>query len=342
MSSTQLYAQPQRSHRASGESRRVGFELEFAGLDLRRTVGLLEQVYGETAHSSSLAEARLTHPRWGEFKVEVDSELAKSLARARARMREEARGRGELKAPADYDPLAEWLVNLTTELVPVEVVCPPVDVDHLTDLNPLVDSLRSAGALGTSESLLYAFGVHVNTEIPSLDAQTVARYLRAFALAQDWLVEVHRVDLSRRIAPFIDLYSGGYRRKVLGYDDNVSMESIIDDYLHFNPTRNRALDMLPLFKHIDEARVTATISDVRVKSRPTFHYRMPNCEINRPGWQLSSCWNPWCVVETLADSPELLEDLSVRYRRYDASLLNLRRPEWHQTLDQLLHDLTSA
>tara|TARA_R110000823_G_scaffold27609_20_gene80568 strand:- start:35416 stop:36444 length:1029 start_codon:yes stop_codon:yes gene_type:complete len=342
MPSTQNYALPRRTHSASGEKRQVGFELEFAGLDLRHTVSLLERVFDESAHSTSLAEARLTHARWGDFKVEVDSELAKSLAKTRARWREEARARGELKAPPDYDPLAEWLVNLTTELVPVEVVCPPVDIDQLADLDPLVDSLRAAGALGTSESLLYAFGVHINPDLPALDAQTVARYLRAFALAQDWLLEVHRVDLSRRFVPYIDLYSGSYRKKILGYDDRVSMDTLIDDYLHFNATRNRALDMLPLFKHIDEARISAKISDVRVKARPTFHYRMPNCEINRPGWRLANSWNPWCVVEALADSPELLDDLSAQFRRHDGNLLNLRRPAWHQTLDQLLHDLASA
>ncbi|MCB1844939.1 MAG: amidoligase family protein, partial [Halioglobus sp.] len=203
----------------------------------------------------------------------------------------------------------------------------------------LVGSLRKAGALGTSESLLYAFGVHINAEIPATDALTITRYLRAFALAQDWLVEVHRVNLSRRVAPFIDLYSSGYRKTLLAYTDDTTLDTVIDDYLHFNPTRNRALDMLPLFKHIDEARVNEAVSDARVNARPTFHYRLPNCEINLPGWSLAHCWNPWCVLEALAGDPALLDELAAQYRAYDAHLINLRRPPWHRRLDELLHDL---
>lgn len=339
MPSAQQYALPARNLCDSDKKRRVGFELEFAGLDFRHTVQVLEQVLNGPARSASLAEATVTHARWGDFFIEVDSELAKSLAKSRASWREEARARGDLKAPPDYDPLAEWLVNLTTELVPVEVVCPPVDIDALSDLDPLVDGLRKAGALGTSESLLYAFGVHINAEIPATDAQTISRYLRAFGLAQDWLVEVHRVNLSRRVAPFIDLYGSNYRKTLLDYDDATTLDTLIDDYLHYNPTRNRALDMLPLFKHIDEARINEAVSDARVNARPTFHYRMPNCEINLPGWSLANCWNPWCVVEALADDPQLLEELTAQYRAHDAHLINLRRPPWHRRLDELLHDL---
>jgi hypothetical protein len=30
------------------------------------------------------------------------------------------------------------------------------------------------------------------------------------------------------------------------------LDTLIDDYLEYNPTRNRALDFLPLFLHLDE------------------------------------------------------------------------------------------
>ena len=148
--------------------------------------------------------------------------------------------------------------------------------------------------------------------------------------------------MTRRFTPYIDLYPGGYGRRVLGYDDETTLETLLDDYLEFNDTRNRALDMLPLFKHLAKDQVDEAVPDTRVKARPTFHYRLPNCEIDKPGWKLSESWNIWCVIEALADDTELLDELAHEYRRFDSHLINLTRAPWHRTLDTLLHDLVSA
>lgn len=324
------YAIPARATTERGEPRHVGVELEFSGMEFRNTVKLLAAVLDIPASTHSSAEASLEHPEWGEFVVEVDSKLAKQLAKSRA----EGRGSSD-------DPLAEWLVNLTTELVPLEVVCPPIPMRQLPVLDAMVNALREAGAEGTAESVVYAFGVHINTELPALNAKTIARYLKAYVIAQDWLVRRHRVDMTRRFTPYIDLYPGGYCRRVLSYRDDVDLDTILDDYLEYNATRNRALDMLPLFKHLAEDRIVAAIADSRINARPTFHYRLPNCEIERGDWCLSESWNLWCVLETLAEDGELLEELSDQYRRHDSHLINLTRAPWHKTLDSILHDLVS-
>lgn len=336
------YTIPRRLQTTTGDKRRVGLELEFAGLEFRESIGVVEQVFGRPAQTTSQAEGTVKHERWGTFKVEVDHELIKSLAQRRARWRQDAHNRGELRGSPEHDPVVTWLVNLSTELVPVEVVCPPIDIDSLADLDPLVDGLRAAGALGTSESLLYAFGVHINVELPSLEPAVIGRYLRAYAIAQDWLLETHDVDLSRRVTPFIDLYGARYRRRVAAYDDDVSLTTLLDDYLRFNPTRNRALDMLPLFRYLDEERIAGEISDPRVHARPTFHYRMPNCRINEPDWRLADDWNTWCVLEAIADDGDLLRELCAEYRAYEANLINLGPPPWHRTLTRLRADLVSA
>ncbi len=328
------YALPPRATTQQGDSRRVGFELEFAGLEFKETVEVLEQTYAQTADYASLAKATMPHPDWGEFVVEVDSELAKRLARTRA----DSRDGGSVVD----DPLAEWLVNLTTELVPVEVVCPPVPVDQLPRLDDMVRALRAAGAEGTAESLVYAFGLHINPELPSLDAGTIACYLRAYVIAEEWLRRRHRVDKTRRITPYIDLYPSAYRKAVLAYDHETSQETLLSDYLEHNPTRNRALDMLPLFKHLDEQRIEEAVPDSRVNARPTFHYRLPNCEIERGDWHLSESWNLWCVVEHLACDAELLDELSSQSRRYQSQIVNFTRAPWHKSLDRILDDLVSA
>ena len=327
------YAMPGRLHTERGDPRHVGFELEFAGLEFKDTVGLLSQVLDAPADTHTQAEASVVHPELGKFVVEVDSELAKQLAKARAE------GRGD---NAGDDPLAEWLVNLTTEVVPVEVVCPPVAVTELPRLDGMVQALREAGAEGTAESVVYAFGLHINVELPSLSSATIARYLKAFVICQDWLVRRHRVDMTRRFTPYIDLYPLGYRMRVLSYDDEVTLEKLISDYLEYNATRNRALDMLPLFKQLDEQAILAAVPDSRVNARPTFHYRLPNCEIERGDWRLSDSWNLWCVLEALVEDPGTLDELSHQCRRHDSHLINLTRSPWHRILDSILNDLVSA
>jgi len=342
MTTANRYQLPSRHRNPDGAVRRVGFELEFAGLEFRRTTAVLAQALGHPASPLSEAEATVAHPELGTFRIEVDHQVIKSLARKWARWREDFFSEYAGRDPGTEDPLAEWLVNLTTEVVPVEVVCPPIAMDRMNALDPMIDALRGAGALGTSESLLYAFGLHINPELPSLDAAVIGRYLRAYAIAQDWLVDVQNVDLTRRLTPFIDLFGNRYRTRVAAYDDNVTLDTLIGDYLHFNDTRNRALDMLPLFCHLDEARIRAAVDDPRIKPRPTLHYRMPDCRINLPGWSLADSWNIWCAIEALTVDTEMLRDLCEQFLAYGANLINLRRPPWHQTLDKLLRDLASA
>ena len=104
----------------------------------------------------------------------------------------------------------------------VQTVDIPVFAQHIDAIKPggftghvLAESVKEAGAVGTEESLIAAYGVHINAEIPKLDATTLSGYLKAFALLQWWLVEVHDVDTTRKVSPYIDLYSETYLRQVL-------------------------------------------------------------------------------------------------------------------------------
>jgi hypothetical protein len=91
------------------------------------------------------------------------------------------------------------------------------------------------------------------------------------------------------------------------------METLIDDYLIYNPTRNRELDMLPLFAWIDEERVRDAVADKRINPRPTFHYRLPDARVDRPDWTVTTEWNRWCVVERLSARPEKLAAMAQAY-----------------------------
>ncbi len=73
--------------------------------------------------------------------------------------------------------------------------------------------------------------------------------------------------------------------------------------------------MLPLIAHLDEDRVRRAVDDPRIKSRPTLHYRLPNCDIDNPDWNLDSSWRLWLEVEKLANDPQRLETFCREYQR---------------------------
>ena len=73
----------------------------------------------------------------------------------------------------------------------------------------------------------------------------------------DWLVDVSDIDVSRKLSAFIDPFPIEYRALVTSPDYAPDLDRLIGDYLDANPTRNRALDMLPMFAHLRRKEVLA-------------------------------------------------------------------------------------
>ena len=307
---------------ADGRERRVGYELEFSGLSLEDTARVVQRALDARVARETAAEREFEVDGLGPFTVELDWSYLKR------------------KAEQDGASDSEWLARLgeaAALVVPVEIVCPPIPISDLGVLEPLVEGLRSAGAVGTSESWIAAYGVHINPEAPDLDASTVFDYVRAFALLQWWLVDAHAVDPTRRMSPYVDLYPQAYVGQLVSRD-NVTIDDVFDDYLEYNASRNRALDLLPLLAEIDASRVRSRIDDPRIKPRPAFHYRLPNCHIERPDWRLSDSWNRWCVVERLAARADELDALAGRFRDSDRPLLGVSRGDWVEFVGAWLED----
>jgi hypothetical protein len=305
----------------------VGFELEFSGISLEDAVAALRDSVGGRPVRRTAAEVSFESESLGIFHVELDWTYLKNKA-----------------AENDQEVGREWLELLSQAaalFVPVEIVCPPIPVRNLNVLNPLLAALRGAGAVGTDESLFAAYGVHINVEVPSRDPATLFAYLRAFSLLQWWLVEIHEVDMARRVSPYVDLYPEAYLRRLCLLTDP-SMDDIFRDYLELNPSRNRALDMLPILANIDEDRVRRVIHDMKVKARPAFHYRLPNCLIDHPDWSLAGMWNAWCVVERLAGREEDLRELAGAFLAAERPLIGVSRSDWIRFVDRWLVDRALA
>ncbi|NBC47305.1 MAG: alpha-L-fucosidase, partial [Gammaproteobacteria bacterium] len=288
---------PPLTETAGGQPRRVGVEIELSGLTVAETAQLVrEELFGaeggELRHPGRYEillrgdPAGIGSPE--DWKVELDFAFLKTMGR---------RERGDDDLSEAVEGLAEDLLRLVAErIVPVEVISPPLPLERLGEFNRIIERLRAAGAKGTADDPTFAFGMQLNPEIPATDADTIRQYLQAFLCIEDWLRERARVDLTRRLTFFADPFPKGYVRTAVASDYSPNLSQLIDDYLDANPTRNRALDMLPLFLYVDEQRVRERIDDERVKSRPTLHYRLPNSEIARPGWDLAQPWSDWLVV----------------------------------------------
>lgn len=330
------YIEPVLTQNKQGTERKVGFELEFGGLDVTETCHIIASVYSGKISLESPLEAHVETQEWGDFGVELDWQFGKKLAHKEGRKAESA------EAEDLRDAFFQTLTSLAGQIVPIEIVCPPLPLSKLDRLEPLIEKLRRAGAKGTGASPVYAFGVHINPEVPDTSPSSIGGYLKSYCLAQDWLIKIHEIDLTRRLTPYVDLYPDEYVRTVLDYDDSIDLDTIIGDYLSHNLTRNRALDMLPLFRHLDENRIDDAMEDSLTSARPTFHYRLPNCEINKDGWHLKDSWNAWCVIEYVAAHENIQNNFIAAWQKHDANGVFPGKQPWHDDLNQLLLDLESA
>lgn len=321
MVQSQTFVMPPVTHTRSGEERCVGFEIEFSGMEYDKAKQQLLK-FGCTLQNDTSAEARFDHPL-GEFALELDSSYIKKLARNDS-------------IATDSERWFEYLKNAARLIVPLEVVCPPVPLSRLNELLPLVRILREAGATGTEESPIAAYGLQINAEAPDLDFLTLKNYLLAFCLLQWWLVEAHHVDFTRKLSPFVDLFHEKYIQTLAQYPNNVTVDQFIADYIHDNRTRNRALDMMPVFSEVNEPLVKSLIDDPLIKKRPAFHYRLPNCQIEKSGWSIVTEWDKWLVVERLANNKEALKELAIKFIKARDKLFGVNRSEWVEQLDTWL------
>lgn len=290
---------------------KVGVELELGGLDLKTIAARVQSAVGGEHQSVSRYESKIVGSSVGDIRIELDAVLFREF-----KLQGFLAGLHLEKIKADLDQQVERVMATEARrFVPFELVFEPIEMHRLHELDTVRESLR-LGAEGTGSSVFNAFGLHFNPELKPVTAPLILKYLQAFLILYEELKTDHEVDASRRISPFIDPFPKKYVRLVLRPQYQPDLEQLIEDYLKFNPTRNRPLDLLPVFCWLDEDRVRQHLPKEKIGKRPTLHYRLPDCRIDEAGWTIQKEWKTWLKVDRLAlNSRELYQRVRSEYRR---------------------------
>lgn len=299
------WERPPRTAAPDGSERRVGVELEFTGLSAVEAAEVVQATFGgrlvrHDAHKIGIKDTAI-----GDVLAELDFKYAHS--------------------EDGDDPLREFLGDVGATVLPMEIVCPPLALGDAPRLEELRRALRAAGAEGTKASPFYAFGVQLNPELPDHGAGYILSVLRAYILLRAWLRSEIRIDKSRQVWFFAAPFPERWCRKVLDPDYSPDLGRLIDDYIADNDTRNREVDMLPLFAELDRERVRRRLPDEAIKPRPTYHYRLPNTMIDAEEWSIGLEWSRWVAVERLAERQDLIERHSRRWLEDHDGLIP---PDW--------------
>ncbi|MDZ7681993.1 MAG: amidoligase family protein [Fodinibius sp.] len=239
------YTLPPVPNNDKGDPRQVGLELEFAGIDIEKTAEIIQSLYGGQIEHEHRYHYEILGTEFGHFRVELDARILRKMASKNIF--------GKLGIDLNEDTIQKSIEDVVDKLamavVPLEIVMPPVPIEQLHRLEELRQKLQENKAMGTKSSLVHAFGMHINIESPNLEPATLRDYLRAFIVLYPWLMESLDIDISRRISPFVDPFPDSYARQILPPAYNPDRDQLIQDYLDENPTRNRPVDMMPIFRH---------------------------------------------------------------------------------------------
>ncbi|MEL6518072.1 MAG: amidoligase family protein, partial [Pseudomonadota bacterium] len=147
---------------ADGTPRKVGVEIEFAGLTEAESAALAQQNLGGQTAPDGPRTLKVTESELGTLEIVLDTALRRF----------------------DGNVLIDAGLDAARGLVPVEIVTEPLNLSDLPTLDAFRASLREAGAIGTADGVLLGFGVHFNVAVVAPDDTHTLNTVRAFALCE--------------------------------------------------------------------------------------------------------------------------------------------------------------
>ncbi|APX10538.1 amidoligase family protein [Tateyamaria omphalii] len=299
---------------SDGTDRRVGVEIEFAGLTEDATATLVRAELGGDIHRDATHDLHVSGTELGTVKIVLDTALRRL---------------------GDAGPV-DKVLDALRGLIPVEIVTDPLTRDQLVRLDTFRDTLRRNGAVGTTDGVLLGFGVHLNVSITDTHDPFTWQTVLAFALMQGWLRRRMPIDGTRRLMPFVAPWPDAFVTELAHIGPTPTCDAVRDLYAQHCNSRNHALDLLPIFRHADtEAFDRLFPNQSNTKGRPAFHFRLPDCRIDDAAWSLNLEWQRWRLVELLAADADALSALT-RKRRAWAAQTAAGRPGWTDVVQEVL------
>lgn len=318
-----MFQLPPHLHNPDGKIRKAGFEIEFAGLRPIEAASVVVELFGGRTRVIDEYETIVEDTCYGKFSIYLDSVYLRKDS--------------EHYIFRDSDLFKELVYTLSELVVPYEIVTPPIPFDKLEDVEDLRQKLKSRGALGTSASILYAFGMHINIETYSFAVPDLLAILQTFVLMQDYIIEKIDVDMTRKLTWFIEPFDKEYIDLITKPEYRPTKEQFIHDYILYNPTRNRALDMLPLLVFI-EPSIKEKLPPQKISPRPAFHYRLPNSRIDEEEWSVAFEFNQWSLVERIACDEERRRELLELYHDFQSSPFWFIKELWIEAVRKWLEE----
>lgn len=330
MKITQEFLTPPITTNPSGRERSVGFEFEFTGVEMEETASMVSRLYGGRVEQLSTFEFKVSGSKFGDFGLELDAQMIREKKYERL-----LKSFGvDLSEFEGQELVEDSLKDLASSVVPFEIITPPIPLSKMDELTKLVVELRKHKAKGTGSSFVYAFGLHLNPEIPDDSTDVLLNYLRAFVLLDPWIRKDAKVDVSRRIMPFINRFEDDYIGHILNPEYQPNQTEFIKNYFEFGNSRNRPLDLQPLFMYLNEDLTSTLVEDTLTSSRPTFHYRLPNCSLENEKWSLAAEWNRWVLVEELAADDESLMQYCRAYLKMERDTVIRFEAKWIEFMNR--------
>lgn len=321
-----------------GEIRKVGFEIEFADVSLEKAAALVMDLFGGKLEKDSKYNMKVVESEIGEFSLQIDLRLLSQKSYQKIFDKLGINIHNTHVGEKSLEELIETLLeSAISTVIPNEISMPALPLTEMDKAENLKEALRLAGAKGTKDSMLYAFAMHLNPELPTKNVETLLAYTRSFLLLYPWLFRASGVDFTRsKLTTFISPFPESYFHLVLDPGYNPDLDTFIDDYHHHNPDRNRPLDLYPVFAFLDKEKIDAIPDIGKVSARPTFHYRLPNSLVDDPTWSLAQEWNLWNEVEKLASQPGKVIELGKEYLRIEAKELDGFENVWINKIEELV------
>jgi hypothetical protein len=329
------FTSPPVRNNPEGEERKVGYEFEFTGVSMETVAHMLQDLYGGDVDQISTYEYSITNTSLGTFKLELDAQLLREK-----KYEEFFQKIGiDISSYKRKESLEDSLKDMASSVVPFEIITPPIPLSKMGRLTEMVDKLRKHEAKGTGSSFVYAFGLHLNPEVPDYSVSSILNHLKAYIMLDNWIRKDSKINLSRRLTPFINEYEENYIQHILNPDYKPDLEQFIRDYFEFGNSRNRPLDLLPLFMYLNENLTSSLIKDTLTSSRPTYHYRLPNCSLEDEDWSLDQEWNRWVLVEKLASDKKSLDQYARAYLKMKRDTLIRFENKWIKLMDRWVKDV---